>query len=242
VSPRLLWHVEAGGWNLLGFEHIDARAADLTPGSTDIPKVLEAVGALAQVDLPALPLRRITDRWAEHGHGVSLDLLDGDTLLHTDLNPNNLLINHRAHIVDWAWPTRGAAWIDSGCLALWLIANGHTPAQAELVVNLPARNTTSRLQWTPSSPSAPGSGMTSPAISREDGRAAWLRRRRNGQHTDPDTRREPPLVRGLRLRHPRSSTRRVSNTCSSVTWAISWLAVERRRTGMFKGTCQPISI
>jgi hypothetical protein len=106
--------------------------------------VLEAVGALAQVDLPALPLSRITDRWAEHGHGVSLDLLDGDTLLHTDLNPNNLLINHRAHIVDWAWPTRGAAWIDSGCLALWLIANGHTPAQAELVVNLPARNTTSK--------------------------------------------------------------------------------------------------
>jgi hypothetical protein len=38
----------------------------------------------------------------------------------------------------------GAAWIDSGCLALWLIANGHTPAQTELVVNLPARNSTSK--------------------------------------------------------------------------------------------------
>ncbi len=34
-------------------------------------------------------------------------------------------------LVDWAWPTRAAAWIDAACWVVWLIASGHTPAPAE---------------------------------------------------------------------------------------------------------------
>src|SRR5687768_12890514 len=35
-APRLLWEVEAGGWLGLGFEYIDGRHADLSPGSADL--------------------------------------------------------------------------------------------------------------------------------------------------------------------------------------------------------------
>jgi Ser/Thr protein kinase RdoA (MazF antagonist) len=73
---------------------------------------------------------------------MDLEWLRGETLLHTDYNPLNILIyDGRAHIIDWAWPTRGAAFIDSACLVLRLLAAGHTPTQAETsVAQTPAWN------------------------------------------------------------------------------------------------------
>ena len=56
-----------------------------------------------------------------------------DTLLHTDLAPHNVLVNDRAHIIDWAWPTRGAAWIDPAVLILRLLEAGHSLASADSV-------------------------------------------------------------------------------------------------------------
>jgi hypothetical protein len=37
----------------------------------------------------------------------------------------------RPWIIDWVWPTRGAAFIDPACLLLRLILGGHTAANAE---------------------------------------------------------------------------------------------------------------
>jgi hypothetical protein len=42
-----------------------------------------------------------------------------------------VLVAGEARLVDWAWPTRGAAWIDPACLAVWLVASGHDPDSAE---------------------------------------------------------------------------------------------------------------
>jgi hypothetical protein len=43
-----------------------------------------------------------------------------------------LIAPGRAWLIDWAWPTLGAAWIDPACWLLRLIAaGGHTPAEAE---------------------------------------------------------------------------------------------------------------
>jgi hypothetical protein len=132
VAPRLLWHVEAGGWNVLGFEHVPGRHADYSPGSADLPKVVEAMGVLGEIRCPDLPVKRSEQRWAGYVEdGAALELLRGDTLLHTDYNPLNILIAERARIVDWAWPTRGAAWIDPACLVLRLMAAGHAAAAAE---------------------------------------------------------------------------------------------------------------
>lgn len=64
------------------------------------------------------------------------ELLGGDTLLHTDYNPENVLITAggAARLIDWAWPSRGAAWIDPCVLIVRLIAAGHAPEQAERCV------------------------------------------------------------------------------------------------------------
>jgi Ser/Thr protein kinase RdoA (MazF antagonist) len=60
------------------------------------------------------------------------DLLVGETLLHTDFNPLNVLMDAgTARIIDWARPTRGAAFIDPACFLLRLMLAGHTAAQAQ---------------------------------------------------------------------------------------------------------------
>ncbi|WP_333774494.1 hypothetical protein [Streptomyces sp. IBSBF 3136] len=61
------------------------------------------------------------------------DLLAGRTLLHTGLAPHNVLVNDRAHLIDWAWPTRGAAWIDPAVLILRLLEAGHSLTSADSV-------------------------------------------------------------------------------------------------------------
>lgn len=98
VSPRLLWHIETDRWNILAFEHIEGRHADYSPGSDDIPKVVEAIRLLREVRCPDLPLKRAEQRWAPYMDDTSA--LRGDALLHTDFNPLNVLINGTARIID----------------------------------------------------------------------------------------------------------------------------------------------
>ncbi len=43
-----------------------------------------------------------------------------------------MLVDDRAHIIDWAWPTRGAAWIDPAILILRLLEAGHTLVEADV--------------------------------------------------------------------------------------------------------------
>jgi hypothetical protein len=133
VAPRLLWQAEDAGWNLLAFEYIPgSRHADYTPGSPDLPKVVTAMNQLRQITCPDLPVKQATQRWSAYLDDGAQALLTGDTLLHTDFNPLNLLITTSATwIIDWAWPTRGAAFIDPACFLNPLITHGHTPASAE---------------------------------------------------------------------------------------------------------------
>jgi hypothetical protein len=134
IAPLLLWEVETQGWHILGFEHVNGRAADLSPGSTDLASIADVLGHLAELATPRSACKRIEDRWADAAQraGVSTDPLAGDHLLHTDLNPHNILVTDTGiRIVDWSWPTLGAAWLDTACAALWLIAEGHSPQDAE---------------------------------------------------------------------------------------------------------------
>lgn len=133
VTPELLWHTEVDGWNLLAFECVEGRHADYAPGSSDLPKVVEVLAELGGIRAPKLPLRAAEERWAEHvDDPASLELLAGGTLLHTDISPYNVLITSGpARIIDWAWPTKGAAFIDPCYFAIRLMAAGHSPEQAE---------------------------------------------------------------------------------------------------------------
>lgn len=140
LSPELLWHTEADGWTLLGYRAATGNHADYTPGSPDLPKVIDVMRRLALIWCPALPqLKRAEKRWAAYMTPADLNLLRGDTLLHTDYAPDNVLIDGaEARLVDWAWPTLGAAFIDPCCLIIRLISAGHTAEQAEACVSTTA--------------------------------------------------------------------------------------------------------
>ncbi|WP_234367614.1 phosphotransferase family protein [Streptomyces pluripotens] len=129
--PRLYWHLELDGWSFLGYEVVDGRHADYAPGSPDLPLVEAALTELQTVTAPAdIEIKDAVDRWADYAPPGTVHHFSGNTLLHTDFAPDNVLIvGERARLVDWAWPTRGAAWIDPGALALRLMDAGH-PVEA----------------------------------------------------------------------------------------------------------------
>jgi hypothetical protein len=133
VSPELLWRTEVDGWNLLAFECVEGRHADYAPGSSDLPEVVEVLTELGHICAPELLLKVAEQRWAEYvDDPAELELLAGGTLLHTDISPFNILITSGpARVIDWAWPTRGAGFIDPCYFAIRLMAAGHTPAEAE---------------------------------------------------------------------------------------------------------------
>lgn len=134
LSPRLVRHIHESGWDVLVFEYVDAVHVDLSPGSLDLPRVADALGQLGALAPPGddVPLDRVADRWSEYLDATGLALLDGRSLLHTDLNPHNLLSGGgRAYVVDWATAARGPAWVDVAHAALRLMEQGHTADDAE---------------------------------------------------------------------------------------------------------------
>ncbi|WP_143832059.1 protein kinase [Nocardiopsis sp. CNR-923] len=119
---------------MVGFDAIDARATDFTPGSEDLPVVIDTVNRACGVSLPAMLAKEWEEtRWDRFATDEERSLLKGDTLIHTDVHGRNLLIDTggRGWLVDWEWPTAGAAVIVSGCLAVQLVSAGHSPASAQ---------------------------------------------------------------------------------------------------------------
>ena len=93
-GPKLRWEDEGAGWNLLAFDYIPgARHADYMPGSADLPAVVQVLNQLQQIPCPDLPLNQAEQRWAAYlDSKAARELLAGQTLLHTDFNPLNVLI------------------------------------------------------------------------------------------------------------------------------------------------------
>ncbi|MEV5704077.1 phosphotransferase [Actinoallomurus sp. NPDC052274] len=159
LAPRLLWHLEVDGWLMLGFEHAAGRHPDLSPDSDDLAPVAETVAAFQRLPSSAVPNRSISARWsrlpvwrqyaqapppdldpweAEHlprlveMEAAAHELVDGNALLHTDLQPGNFLIEDgEVTVIDWAWASRGAAWVDPAFMVIRLMAAGHSPGSAE---------------------------------------------------------------------------------------------------------------
>ncbi|MEV6981732.1 hypothetical protein AB0M95_10810 [Sphaerisporangium sp. NPDC051017] len=133
VSPRLLHHGTARGWEFLLFERVDGRHANLSPGTPDLDalaRVLRRLLGVAKHDTSASVA--VEERWARFGGDLDLGLLTGDRLVHSDLNAGNILIGEGgAILVDWALPARGATWLNVGLLLASLIGAGFAPAEAE---------------------------------------------------------------------------------------------------------------
>jgi hypothetical protein len=126
-SPAVEWDFESHGWLVIGLEHCEGPHADLSPGSPDLDLLEVAVNELGSTPAPDLPLFSPVGRLG-FGHPA----LTGETLIHTDLNPANLIVTPSGlRIVDWAFTTKAAAWLELAMLVQWLIGSGHTPTQAE---------------------------------------------------------------------------------------------------------------
>ncbi|WP_347403777.1 phosphotransferase [Micromonospora sp. WMMD710] len=125
--PAVEWHFEADGWLVVGFEHCDGPHADLSPASPDLDLLAEALTVLGETPAPDVPLFTPTARL-----GFEHPAMGGNTLVHTDLGPANLIVTpHGLRIVDWAMATKAAPWVELAMLTQWLISAGHTPQQAE---------------------------------------------------------------------------------------------------------------
>ncbi|MFB7914635.1 aminoglycoside phosphotransferase [Streptomyces sp. NPDC056061] len=158
VGPKLLWRATTTDWDLLGFAYVPGRSADYAPGSADLPLVVEAMTTLGRIPCPGIEVEDAVERF-----GGLLDdpadaaLFAGTALLHTDWFHTNVHIadgvaadagtgdgRGGVHVVDWAWATRGAAWIDPACWVVWLGFAGHGPYEAEQwAAKVPAWSTAS---------------------------------------------------------------------------------------------------
>ena len=140
-APRLLWTLD-DDWVALGIEYVAARAPQRPWQQDDLDALLDALEQVADVLTPppaALALDDAVDVFAplldgwpgirqtrtdlDPNHLAEAEALarrcpevgSGDTLVHTDIRSDNVLIDadSRAWICDWNWPVRGAAWFDS---------------------------------------------------------------------------------------------------------------------------------
>ncbi|WP_327316544.1 phosphotransferase [Streptomyces sp. NBC_01235] len=133
IAPRLCWRLEIENWELLGFEFVVGHHADYRPDSPDLSKVAELLRCLGEVQCPDIELREAPQRLEKYvARSSDVDHFAGTSLLHTDLNNDNVLVGEATHLVDWAWATCGAPWLDAGYWVIWLMAvGGHTPESAE---------------------------------------------------------------------------------------------------------------
>ena len=141
-AARLLWSLDVDDWFVLSTEFVEARqprrpwrAAELRlcldtltaavaassrrpPRSSELPPASEEFADVAGVlgppardpPRPAARSRR-PRRWPAR----FVEVMAGETLVHTDVRDDNILIttDGRALLCDWNWPMVGAAWLDS---------------------------------------------------------------------------------------------------------------------------------
>ncbi|MEV4474683.1 hypothetical protein [Nonomuraea sp. NPDC049504] len=163
-TPRLLWSGTLHGWHTAVWEYVNdhARHADLSPGSGDLPAVLDTMALLGTMLTPcpngAMPVSDNVKALVAKGRAMldkanlpnrelyeaAFECLDpahlrGNTLLHYDLSASNLLVaGKRVKVVDWSFAARGAVWLDAALFAPRLVEAGHAPGKVdELLSTLP---------------------------------------------------------------------------------------------------------
>ena len=151
-AAELLWTVDVDGWFALGLEAIDCRRPHRPWRADDLAATLDALEQVADLMSPAPPNldlpdlaeelalfggfwddlrtsragRPHLDEIADLAHGLP-GVLAGDTLVHTDIRDDNVLIrpDGTAVLCDWNFPSRGPAWIDSVLALIGPRGDGH---------------------------------------------------------------------------------------------------------------------
>ncbi|MCD0448853.1 protein kinase [Actinocorallia sp. API 0066] len=133
-SPPVLWQTEHEDWLVLGFEVLEGfRSLDFKPGSHDLPLIVDTLNRISALPLPDIAQDWQETRWNRYiTDNEDTTLLQGETLLYTDIHASNLLYAQgRTWAIDWSWPTIGAAVIDPCMLIIQLLGYHFTPAEAE---------------------------------------------------------------------------------------------------------------
>ncbi|NEC90392.1 phosphotransferase family protein [Streptomyces sp. SID12501] len=145
LAPHVLWEVDAGEWQLYGYEYVDGRHPDLTPGSDDLGPLMRTLTVLSEVAWPEdLRKKPLYSRWAEFLPEDVPPGLQGRALAHTDMSPHNMLVTPAGELLllDWALSCPAPAWADTALTIPRLISAGHTPEQAEAIAQqVPAYST-----------------------------------------------------------------------------------------------------
>ena len=135
-APRLLWSID-DDWMVLGIEYVESRAPHRPWTHPDLDATLDALEVVAaELTPPPMVLGSFAAEfadWPAYWDDVrrlhpDLDHADeasalaaeyaaavaGDTLVHTDVRDDNILIaGEKAWLCDWNWPVVGAPWLDS---------------------------------------------------------------------------------------------------------------------------------
>ncbi|WP_059006206.1 phosphotransferase [Streptomyces specialis] len=133
-APGVLWEVEADGWLLTGYEYVEGRHPNLSPGSPDLGPLMRTLTAVSATPWPEeLRKRPLSDRYADFLPAEVPPALLGRGLAHTDMSPLNMLVapNGELVLLDWALACPGPAWADAALTVPRLISAGHAPAEAE---------------------------------------------------------------------------------------------------------------
>jgi len=160
-APRIRWQAENPEWVLVGYEFVAGRHARFEPGSPDLQPMITLLTETTTHTPRRLDVfENYADRWArvspwhtlartrpdhlapwdlEHLEAFAVEernvvdaLAAGRTIVHSDVHQlNTLVVGGRARLVDWAWSSRGPAWVDPAFFAVRLVGAGHTPGEAE---------------------------------------------------------------------------------------------------------------
>ncbi|GGX65613.1 phosphotransferase [Streptomyces anandii] len=135
-APHVLWDLDAGGWLLYGYEYVEGRYPDLTPGSDDLAPLVRTLTIVSEVPWPeALRKKPLHTRWASFLPEDVPAGLQGRGLAHTDMSPHNMLLTPAGQLLllDWALACPAPAWADTALTIPRLISAGHSAEQAEAI-------------------------------------------------------------------------------------------------------------
>jgi len=170
-AAALLWVHDDDEWVVLGFEYVDGRAPHRPWRRAELDVALDALARAADVLTPppdGLPLDGFAEEFASlpgywdqvraahpqlahAGEAAALaarfgEVTGGDTVVHTDVRDDNILLtpDGEAVLCDWNWPVVGAAWLDTAMLMIGPRGDGldvdAVLAEAELTRGVPAEH------------------------------------------------------------------------------------------------------
>lgn len=143
-APRLRWSLD-DDWVVLGLEVVEGRSPARPWRASELDACLDALADIAArltppprglaLDTVEAELAELVGAW-HHVRATQPDLphleeaaslaagfaevTRGDTLVHTDVRDDNLLLDGAGSVwvCDWNWPVVGAAWLDSFMLLI----------------------------------------------------------------------------------------------------------------------------